>query len=146
VPSAAAPSIQLKKSTDGGATFGTATVVTPLAVPGGIDVTGELLLQGRFRVNPGPSLVVDNTTGKPTSGSVYISWAEGTNMFENVFGLDEYSFSDVKLARSTDGGGTFGAPVRVNSSVEPIPAPSLLAGRGTDQWSPAMAVEAKTGA
>ncbi len=147
VPSASAPSIQLKKSTDGGASFGAATVAAPLSVPGFVDGnSGELLLQGRFRVNPAPSLVVDTTTGKPTSGFVYVSWSDGTIPFINVFSLPEYSFSDVKLVRSTDGGGTFSAAVRVNSSVEPIPAPSLLAGRGTDQWSPAMAVESKTGA
>src|SRR6185436_13778880 len=86
------------------------------------------------------------TTGKPTSGNVYVAFGDGglgIGADEPVFGF--YSYADAFVARSTDGGVTFDVPRKVNSNLEPALPPLPGEKHGTDQFSPAIAVD-KTGA
>jgi hypothetical protein len=96
-------------------------------------------LQGGFRAPfEIPSLVVDRS-GTATNGNVYITWPDGRNLQVPDLAAGLYGYADVLLKRSTNGGATWSAPVRVNTNHEP-----LLSGRGTDQYQPGVAVD-KTG-
>jgi hypothetical protein len=117
----AGDSIRMRKSTDLGRTFG-APVTVASGLVGGI--TGDLGLTGLrqgtttyapFRTNKFPQAAVN-----PVSGDVYVTFA-------NVgAGGDK---ADAFLVRSTDGGASFGAPLRVNDDAT-----------ATDQWFPTLAV------
>jgi hypothetical protein len=113
--------IQMRKSTDFGVTFGApVTVVSGLVggVNGDMGLTG--IRQGTataagFRSNQFPHATVN-----PVTGNVYVTFAnDGT-------GADK---ADVFLTQSTDGGATWGAPVKVNDDATT-----------TDQWMPTLAV------
>jgi len=126
--------IDIRKSTDSGATFGALVKVDNVICAGTCD-----LLQGGFRIGSEfPTLAVDQS-GKATDGSVYIAWNDGRNLTvpDAIFG--SYGYTDIMASRSTDGGATWFAPVRVNNNPEP-----LSSGLGTDQYSPGIAVD-KTG-
>jgi hypothetical protein len=94
------------------------------------------LLQGSFRNNEFPQVAVDRSS-RQTRGNVYVSWSDGAaNIVADlplVFG--SYAYPDVRVARSTDGGITFAAPVTVS------PTPSNFTGRGRDQFFPGIAVD-----
>jgi hypothetical protein len=127
--------IDIRKSTDNGVTFGSKVKVNDITPVG-----DGFLLQGAFRSSfEFPSLAVDRS-GKSTNGNVYIAWHDGRNLTvtDAVSGI--YGYADVLLSRSTDGGATWSAPVRVNNNVEPVSP-----GRGTDQYQPGIAVNNKTG-
>lgn len=126
--------IDIRKSTDSGATFGALVKVDNVICAGTCD-----LLQGGFRTGfEFPTLAVDRS-GKATNGSVYIAWNDGRNLTvpDVIFG--SYGYTDIMASRSTDGGATWFAPVRVNNNPEP-----LSSGLGTDQYQPGIAVD-KTG-
>ncbi len=80
---------------------------------------------------------MDRSEG-PTSGFVYVAWEDGRNLQVPDFGALNgfYRYADILVRRSTDGGATWSAPVRVNNNVEP-----LADGRGTDQYQPGIAVD-----
>ena len=124
--------IAIRKSMDNGVTFGEIVKVD--------DVTpvGEgFLLQGAFRSPLDfPSLAVDQSGGEDTHGNVYIAWHDARNLVVQDAITGRYGFADVLLSRSTDGGTTWSAPVRVNDNPEP-----LLSGLGTDQYQPGVAVD-----
>jgi hypothetical protein len=84
------------KSTDGGLTFGAPVFVASATA---IGFNGGSLL-GNFRVNSFPRIDVD-----PSTGNVYITYASG---------LGNGDSGDVFFVRSTNGGATWSAPVRVN--------------------------------
>ncbi len=84
------------KSTDGGWTFGTDVRVSDM--PGGWD----LPVAGLERHNGMPVTAVDLSAG-PNRGTIYVNWIDQRNGDPDVF-----------VAASTDGGRTWGAPVRVN--------------------------------
>jgi hypothetical protein len=86
----------IDRSTDGGWTFGRDVLITEL--PGGWD----LPLKGIERHNGMPVLAVDLSNGKH-KGTVYVNWIDLRNGDPDVF-----------VARSTDEGKTWSAPVRVN--------------------------------
>lgn len=116
--------IRVRKSSDGGATFAprvVATSVTPIG--------DGFALQGNFRTFLDfQGLVVDRSeTG--TRGNVYITLHDGRNVskpdpFARIFSIPprgctgsavlSYCFGDVFLTRSTDAGGSWSAPVRIN--------------------------------
>jgi hypothetical protein len=84
------------KSTDGGHTFGTDTLIS--AMPGGWDQP----VAGLERHNGMPVTGVDLSNG-PNRGTIYLNW------------IDERSGDpDVFVSASRDGGRTWPAPVRVN--------------------------------
>jgi hypothetical protein len=127
------------KSTDGGITFGAPVKVAevfdqpgtyPRAGSGGTrnrpDCTARGQQSGRmvlsnscFRVNAygGPAVAPD--------GSLYLVWSDNRN------GTNTHSDTDIFLSRSSDGGATWSAPIRVNN--DPV-------GNGKDQWFPWLAV------
>lgn len=98
-----------------------------------VQCAGDCLqLQGMIRINEFPSLAVSK------AGAIFIAWNDGDNpVFDALApftsgGLSAtYGFTDIKFSKSTDGGATWSAPVRVNTN----PAPSV-----TDHFEPALAV------
>lgn len=84
------------KSTDGGLTFGKDKVISNM--PGGWDFE----IEGLGRANGMPNTGVDLSNG-PNKGTLYVNWIDGRNGDPDVF-----------VMSSTDGGATWGSPVRVN--------------------------------
>ncbi len=113
--------LQIRKSVDFGATFSPAsTIATGL----GGGVNGDLVLTGMrqglatfsgFRSNGFPSVAVN-----PVSGHIYVAYAM------NPAGTDK---GDLQMITSTNGGASFGAPVRVNDDATT-----------RDNWQPSIAV------
>ncbi len=91
--------IMLDRSLDGGVTFGQDVFVT--AQPGGWDFP----VSGIYRSNGLPVTACD-ISGSPYSGHVYVLWADQRNGVSNT---------DVFIIKSTNGGDTWGSPIRVNN-------------------------------
>ncbi len=91
--------IMLDRSLDGGVTFGQDIFVT--AQPGGWDFP----VSGIYRSNGLPVTACD-ISNSPYNGHVYVMWADQRNGTSNT---------DVFIIKSTDGGDTWGSPVRVNN-------------------------------
>ncbi len=107
------------KSTDGGASWGTATsIVTINGIGGTLNKGGNSIRAFSY-----PSMAVDRSNG-PRRGWIYIVYPEKNP-----------TTPDIKLIRSTDGGGSWSAPQKVNQDTS-----------GKDQWSPWMTVDPVTGA
>lgn len=125
--------IHFTRSTDHGKTFGTPIVVTATVVPNG----SAGLLQSGFRNNEFPQLAVDRTNSS-SRGTVYIAWSDGRNNVIPDIGspTGTYAYPDVLVAKSTDFGESFGAPVAVS------PTPASFTGAGRDQFFPGIAVDA----
>jgi hypothetical protein len=109
--------IGFSRSTDNGASW---------SAP--IDLSPEFFTMdqvlGNDRVNTSPSLAVD-TSSSPHAGNVYVVYADN----------DNHDGSDVVFQKSTDGGATFSAPVRLDSRP----------GDDRAQWFPWVTVDAHTG-
>lgn len=88
--------IMVRKSTDNGATFGSAVTVATLNTTG---INGDLGLNGGFRSNAFVQSAVN-----PVNGDLYIV----DNDFNGSFG------PDILMWRSHDGGATWSGPTRVN--------------------------------
>jgi hypothetical protein len=93
-------------------------------------------LQGGFRNNEFPQLAVDRSSG-PSRGTIYVAWSDGSrNIVPNLTAFfGDYAYPDVVVAKSSDGGRHFTAPMTVS------PAPSSFTGRGRDQFFPGIAVD-----
>jgi hypothetical protein len=133
--------IRLRKSIDAGATFGPIVIVRSPVIPVG---TGQRM-QGGFRnFIDFQGLAVDRSDG-PTSGSVYITFQDGSNLSQRdplaspgctgfvpgPTGPRRYCFGDV-FATSSTNGATWSVPVRIND--DPIT-------QMADQFMPAVAVD-----
>jgi hypothetical protein len=140
--------IGIARSTDGGASFllsGTAAY-TPAGDPALLDL---FLLGANVRVLQGsqlasrPIVAVDRSRKPGLAHNVYVVFDVGSGSIPDDYpGVpSRYSFADVALIRSTDAGASFSAAARLNSNLEPVPRPSPFAGRGTDQYQPAVAVD-----
>ncbi|HWR21725.1 MAG TPA: sialidase family protein [Verrucomicrobiae bacterium] len=125
-----ASEIDIRKSTDNGSTFGPLVKVNDTICAGSC-----VRLQGNFRSSEFPTLAVDRS-GTSTNGSVYIAWNDGRNLTVSDFWVGAYGYADILFSRSTDGGATWLAPVRINNNPEP-----LSSGLGTDQYQPGIAVD-----
>jgi hypothetical protein len=112
------PSIQVRRSLDGGATFPLKTEVAEFAETAFHPITGF----NRGTVPDFPSIAVDGSAG-PHGGNVYV-----------VFHDADRDLRDIKLARSTDGAASFEPPVRLNDDAA-----------GGDQFFPWVAVSEATG-
>jgi hypothetical protein len=117
----AGATIQMRKSTDQGLTFAPAITVASGLVGG---TNGDLALTGirqgtttasGFRSNEFPHAVVN-----PVNGNIYAVFAN------NPAGADK---CDIFVAQSTDGGATWGSPIKINDDTTT-----------TDQWQPTLAV------
>ncbi len=104
--------IEFTSSRDGGRSWAPARTI--LDQPGGWDIGVE----GLLRANGMPVTGVD-ISGGPHRGTVYVNWAD----LRNNGGVD--GDADVFIARSTDGGLSWSAPLRVNQ--DPL-------GNGRDQF------------
>ena len=93
--------IEFTRSVDGGVSWDSARVI--LDQPGGWNID----IEGLGRANGMPVTAADVSTG-PYRGTVYVNWAD----LRNNGGED--GDSDIFLSRSTDGGLTWSAPLRVN--------------------------------
>lgn len=125
--------LRIRKSTDHGTSFAPLVKVSDV-----IPVGDGSLLQGGFRSGlEFPTLAVDRS-GTATNGNVYVAWNDGRNLqvpdFESLNGV--YGYADVLATRSSDGGASWSAPVRVNTNPEP-----LRSGRGSDQYQPGLSVD-----
>lgn len=70
-----------------------------------------------------------------TKGRVYVAFQDGRRFSKSFSGF-LYNYSDVFISKSTDGGLTWAAPVRVNSNALPLPN-----GFGTDAYQPGVTVD-----
>jgi hypothetical protein len=104
--------ILIKKSTDGGLTFGAEKLVTTLRTT---NPDGDLNL-GAFRSNSFPQVVVN-----PATGALYVVY--------NDKGTASADRADIFFRQSTDGGATWSRAVKVNDDTTT-----------RDQWQPALAV------
>lgn len=116
--------IFLRKSVDGGATFGPTALVIAVDQIGSASIcskTSRSGLKGDIRASNIPIIAVDTTSG-PSRGNVYIVIASAPV----VGGRD---MADVYLLRSTDGGATWDSPRRLNDDATT-----------NDQWLPFVTV------
>lgn len=102
---------RIAHSTDHATTFtGYSTISTAIGTGDGF------ALEGNFRAGLPGSLAVDRS-GTKTDGYLYFLWDDGR--YATRFDLEAadgvYDFSNIVLSRSTNGGTTWSAPVRVNS-------------------------------
>jgi hypothetical protein len=133
VPNFVTRSIQIKKSVNNGVTFGSAVKVDDVTCIGGC-----FTVRAGFRAFLDlQSLAVDRS-GTPSNGHLYVAWHDGRNLLQPdlLSDIGFYGFGDVLVSRSTNGGMTWSAPVRVNRNVEPLPS-----GEGSDQFMPGIAVD-----
>jgi len=110
--------IRIDKSTNGGQTFGALTAGTDHTIR---SLTPTFSVRPLTRVNSFPVSAADAFN----ADIVYAVWAE------NPAGNDD---SDIMFARSTDGGNTWSAPIRVNDEINPP-------GDFNSQFFPWMAVD-----
>jgi hypothetical protein len=116
--------IKLRKSTNGGTSFGPAVVVTDVTAVG-----NGFFVQGLFRDGLDFQGLAVDTTGGRQNGNVYITWQDGRNLNQTdpfgfiniggtggcpVGGAPGYCFGDILFTSSVNGGATWSAPVRVN--------------------------------
>jgi hypothetical protein len=116
--------IAFAKSTNGGVTWGAPINVyqsTNFGIRGNLKPT-------QIRVSSFPSMAVDRSGG-PRNGTIYITWPQRGVA---PAGTDP----DIVMVKSTDGGTTWSAPVRVND--DPI-------NNGKDQYYPWMTVDQSNG-
>lgn len=119
-PSSSTPTkLGFNKSSDGGASWQTAkSIRSVLGLPNFLNKGGNSV-----RVGTLPSMSVDRSSG-PRTGWIYIVYVERNPTTPDVF-----------LVRSTDGGGSWSNPIKVNQDTS-----------GKDQWFPWISVDPITGA
>lgn len=120
--------IKIARSIDGGASFSPPVEIAAVSPVGnGVD------LQGFIRAFEYPSLAIGK--GKKDKGFVYVAWSDASSsVADKLSTTGLYGFSDVKFARSSNGGATWSAPVRVNNNVENTTAQS-------DQFEPSVGAD-----
>lgn len=116
---ASAQGLMFQKSTNGGNTWLPAEQLIT-TTPGGWDYN----ISGLMRCNGLPFTFCDLSNG-PYHGSIYVNWSDQRNGATDT---------DIWLVKSTDGGNTWSAPIRVNND-----AP------GKQQFMSAMTIDQVTG-
>ena len=120
--------VALVRSTDRGETWtnGQAILVSPLLSkatfdPGGVGIrdpdTGAPLRTGDII----PAVAVDRNPGSPGFGNLYAVWQDAR--FSNGGNFSDLSklIDEIAFSRSTDGGFTWSAPVKINATPTDIP-------------------------
>jgi hypothetical protein len=131
--------IKLRRSDDGGNTFGPDVVVGNSKT---VSSLGFGQLQGNFRTTAFPSLAVDNSSTN-SRGTVYLSWTDVRqpvlpDVYATCLGFDDgFSFGDIVFSISKDGGATWSD----SKAVSPVPAD--FKGAGRDQFMSGIAVDPK---
>ncbi len=92
--------ILLKKSTNGGVSFG-----SPVTVVDGVIPIPSPLPNGKYRVNSFPSIAVD-TSGGADDGNVYVVYAAQNSSSSDA--------ADIFITVFPNGGGSWSTPIRVN--------------------------------
>jgi hypothetical protein len=123
----------IAKSTDGGVTFQPARIINAGPnLQGGLELVGDA--RGYFAVNG--SCVTFRHRGFPIIGvdptnsqNVYAAWAGGNLETAYTCGSLHGFHSDILFAKSTDGGATWSAPLKINDDAS-----------GSDQYYPWMDV------
>jgi hypothetical protein len=120
---------RVRKSADHGQSF------APFVKVADVTFVGDgNFMQGGFRNFLDLGSIAVDQSGTASKGNVYIDWQDGRfGKSPDFFG--SYNYADVLMSRSTDGGATWSAPVRVNDNSKPPGA------RGTDQYQPSLAVD-----
>ena len=98
-------SIMFAKSTNGGSSFGSAVKAAT------VHCTGDCFeLQGDFRDLQFPAMVLD------ASNNPHVFWNDGTLQVTDAlsFLTGKYGYADILSVASTNGGTSFGSPVRVH--------------------------------
>ena len=129
-PATANNEIHITRSVDHGSTFGPIVRVATDVVPNGANG----VLQGLFRNNEFPQLAVDRSHGA-SGGTLYLVWSDGRNNIVPDLALGTYTYPDVLITKSTDGGRTFSKPQAVS------PMAANFGGIGRDQFFPSVAVD-----
>jgi hypothetical protein len=124
--------IRIRRSGNSGASFTAAVNVTA------VECVGDCFaLQGGFRAFFDLGSVAVDRSGGTFHGNVYLVYQSGGFEVPDAESFDgSYSYSDIWLRRSADGGQTWTAAVRVNTNPDPIPG-----GGGTDQYMPYASVD-----
>src|SRR5262249_27987008 len=119
--------IDVARSSYSAGSFSAPALLTAFPVQCAGDCSG---LQGMIRSNEFPTLAVNN------GGVGFIACNDDHNQEPNALAMftsggltSTYGFTDVKFSKSSDGGATWSAPLRVNTN----PAPSV-----TDHFEPAL--------
>lgn len=122
--------VAFAKSTNGGVTWTSARIYGALTPNNNFNfgIRGNLSNKANIRVASFPVMAVDRTGG-PTNGYIYITWPQRG---VTPAGSDP----DIVMIRSTDGGTTWSAPVRVNDDA---------LNNAKDQYYPWMTVDQATG-
>lgn len=110
--------LMFDKSTNGGASFGTDKFIS--TIPGGWDFA----IPGIYRANGLPITLCD-TSRLATRGNIYVLWGDQRNGTDNT---------DVFISRSTDGGNSWSAAMKVNQD-----------NSGRQQFFPWMTIDQTTG-
>jgi hypothetical protein len=116
-PDATDDNIAFARSTDNGATWS-----APIDLAAPTFSMDEIL--GNDRAHNFPWMAVDNSRGRHR-GTIYVVYAPN----------DGHDGADIALQKSTDGGKTFSAPLKLNSRI----------GGDRAQWFPAVTVDSQTG-
>lgn len=114
-------SLLLRRSADGGQSFGPERVITARSPIGSSQGCPGRSLKGDIRASRRPAIAVDRSQG-PHRGNVYVAFASDPD------GLGP-DVADIFLTRSIDGGSTWSVPARVNDDASK-----------NDQWAPFVAV------
>jgi hypothetical protein len=122
--------LRSRRSTDTGLTFAAFTKVADVFPSG-----DGFALRGGFRTFLDMQGLAIDRSAAASRGDVYVAFHDGGAVTIPDVGSDtgRYGFADAMVSRSTDGGATWGTPVRVNDNVE--------VGLGTDQYQPGVAVD-----
>jgi hypothetical protein len=130
--------IRVRGSLDGGATFAPSIIVAEATTASSF---GYDFLESGFRTNAFPTLAVD-VSKTASRGTLYLVWTDATkhqapDAISTIFiGDPVYSFGDIVLSKSRDGGNTWSTPKIVS------PTPANFQGAGRDQFMAGVAVDA----